>query len=112
MTMFIQIRNFAQPVRIKGELVIKVNMEDRKDEKECTNNVMTKKDLNEMYKILFIEYPEIVCVSEMQKMLGISRHAAYDLVKSSAIPALKIGTSFRILKINIISYMLDSTVST
>lgn len=69
---------------------------------------MTKKDLNEMYKVLFTEYPEIVSVSQMQTMLGISRHAAYDLVRAGTIPALKIGTSFRILKINIISYMLGT----
>lgn len=82
----------------------------RKD-KEDTAIGMTKKDLNEMYKVLFTEYPEIVSVAQMQAMLGISRHAAYDLVKDGSIPALKIGTSFRILKINIISYMLGSAAS-
>ena len=64
-------------------------------------------NLDRMYKLIFTEYPEIVSVAEMQKMLGISRHAAYDLVKDGTIPALKIGTSFRILKINVISFMLD-----
>ena len=65
-------------------------------------------NLDRMYKLIFTEYPEIVSVAEMQKMLGISRHAAYDLVKDGIIPALKIGTSFRILKINVISFMLGS----
>lgn len=66
---------------------------------------MTKNEISELYKIMFPEYPEIVSVSQMRDMLGISRHAAYDLVRDGSIPAIKIGTSFRILKLNIIKFM-------
>ena len=69
---------------------------------------MTKTELGELYKIMFSDYPEIVSVAQMQTMLGISRHAAYDLVRDGSIPAVKIGTSFRILKLNIIKYMADN----
>ena len=69
---------------------------------------MTKTELSELYKIMFSGYPEIVSVAQMQTMLGISRHAAYDLVRDGSIPAVKIGTSFRILKLNIIKYMADN----
>lgn len=69
---------------------------------------MTKTELSELYKIMFSDYPEIVSVAQMQTMLGISRHAAYDLVRDGSIPAVKIGTSFRILKLNIIKYMADN----
>ena len=33
-----------------------------------------------MYKLMFAEYPDIVTVKDLQTMLGISRHAAYDLL--------------------------------
>ena len=69
---------------------------------------MTKTELSELYKIMFSDYPEIVSVAQMQTMLGISRHAAYDLVREGSIPAVKIGNSFRILKLNIIKYMADN----
>lgn len=69
---------------------------------------MSKTELSELYKIMFSDYPEIVSVAQMQTMLGISRHAAYDLVREGSIPAVKIGTSFRILKLNIIKYMADN----
>lgn len=69
---------------------------------------MTKTELSELYKIMFSDYSEIVSVAQMQTMLGISRHAAYDLVRDGSIPAVKIGTSFRILKLNIIKYMADN----
>lgn len=68
---------------------------------------MTKNELNELYKMMFAEYPEIVSVSQMKTMLGISRHAAYNLVRDGQIPAIKIGTSFRILKLNIIKFMAE-----
>ena len=69
---------------------------------------MTKTELSELYKIMFSDYPEIVSVAQIQTMLGISRHAAYDLVRDGSIPAVKIGTSFRILKLNIIKYMAEN----
>lgn len=69
---------------------------------------MTKTELSELYRIMFADYPEIVSVAQMQTMLGISRHAAYNLVRDGSIPAVKIGTSFRILKLNIIKYMADN----
>ena len=37
-------------------------------------------EIREMYKLMFAEYPDIVTVKDLQTMLGISRHAAYDLL--------------------------------
>ena len=41
---------------------------------------MDCKEIREMYKLMFAEYPDIVTVKDLQAMLGISRHAAYDLL--------------------------------
>ena len=38
---------------------------------------MDCKEIREMYKLMFAEYPDIVTVKDLQAMLGISRHAAY-----------------------------------
>lgn len=72
---------------------------------------MTKTELSKLYKMMFSDYPEIVSVAQMQTMLGISRHTAYDLVRDGSIPAVKIGTSFRILKLNIIKYIAVNPVA-
>ena len=49
---------------------------------------MDCKEIREMYKLMFAEYPDIVTVKDLQAMLGISRHAAYchpqDAVKLQA----------------------------
>ena len=41
---------------------------------------MDCKEIREMYKLMFAEYPDIVTVKDLQTMLGISRHVAYDLL--------------------------------
>lgn len=69
-------------------------------------------ELKELVKICFTEYPEVVSVSQMQTMLGISRHAAYDLVNSGQIPAIRIGNSLRILKLNVIIFMIHEKEAT
>ena len=43
---------------------------------------MDCKEIREMYKLMFAEYPDIVTVKDLQAMLGISRHAACLLYTS------------------------------
>lgn len=59
---------------------------------------MDCKEIREMYKLMFAEYPDIVTVKDLQAMLGISRHAAYVYKKSNGIlqTGKKITTQCRI----------------
>ncbi len=41
---------------------------------------MKKSELKELYEMMFPDYPDIVTVAQLQRMLGISRHLAYDLI--------------------------------
>ncbi len=72
---------------------------------------MTKTEINELYKVMFVEYPDIVNVSQVQKMLGVSRHLAYSLINDGYIHGLKIGNAYRIPKINVIRYTLSEDSS-
>ena len=67
-----------------------------------------KKDVTPLYKLLFSEYPDIVTVRQMQDMLNISRHVAYDLIHSGAVRCIKLGNAYKIPKINVILYVLQS----
>lgn len=42
--------------------------------------VVSEKELTACYGLMFAEYPDIVNIRQLQTMLGISRHAAYDLL--------------------------------
>ena len=50
---------------------------------------MDCKEIREMYKLMFAEYPDIVTVKDLQAMLGISRHAAYDLLGEGEISCIR-----------------------
>ena len=55
-----------------------------------------------MYKLMFAEYPDIVTVKDLQAMLGISRHAAYDLLGEGEISCIRLANAYKIPKINVI----------
>lgn len=63
-----------------------------------------------MYAVLFADYPDIVSVKQLQGMLGISRHLAYDLLAEEQIRGIKIGNAYKIPKINVIRYVLENGV--
>lgn len=69
---------------------------------------MTKEEIKTMYTVMFTEYPDIVNVAQVQTMLKISRHLAYDLIGDGYIPGMKIGNAYRIPKINVINYALQA----
>lgn len=68
---------------------------------------MTKNELKELYTLMFPEYPDIITVPQLQTMLGISRHLAYELISKVCIPGVIIGRSYKIPKINVIKYLLS-----
>ena len=69
---------------------------------------MDCKEIREMYKLMFAEYPDIVTVKDLQAMLSISRHAAYDLLGDGEISCIRLGNAYKIPKINVINYVLKS----
>ena len=49
---------------------------------------MTKTELQAMYEVMFTDYPDIVNVAQVQSMLKISRHLAYELIGDGYILSL------------------------
>lgn len=68
---------------------------------------MTKAEISELYKLMFTEYPDIVTIVDLQKMLGISNKYAYKLVNDGYIVGRRIGSSIKIPKVNVINYVLS-----
>ncbi len=60
------------------------------------------------YQVMFKDYPDIITVFQLQKMLNISRQLAYELINSGSINAVKVGNSYRIPKVSVIGYMLNA----
>lgn len=47
---------------------------------------------------MFNEYNDVVKINDLIKMLGIGRNTAYKLVKTNAIPSIRIGRKHYIAK--------------
>lgn len=59
----------------------------------------------EAYKTIFREYPDILDVEQMSKLLSVSKKTAYRLLKQGAVDSLKVGREYKIPKVNIIKYL-------
>ena len=56
-------------------------------------------------KEMFTDYPDIVEVKDLQKMLSIGRNSALNLLNKQIIKNFRIGNRYKIPKENIISYV-------
>lgn len=68
---------------------------------------MKKSELKELYQMMFPSYPDIVNVRQLQEMLSISRHRAYDLINDGELHAIKIGNTFKIPKVSVINFVTE-----
>ena len=69
-------------------------------------------NVKDNYSIMFTNYPDIVNIEQMRKMLGgIGVTLAYKLLKQRRIKALKIGREYKIPKSCIIQYLLEENTN-
>ena len=59
----------------------------------------------ELYRIVFKEYPDILDVKQVSALLGVSTKTVYRLLKAGTLDSLKIGREFRIPKVNVMKYV-------
>jgi excisionase family DNA binding protein len=62
---------------------------------------MTKQELSKRFK----NYPDVLTVSEVSELLGVSTKLVYKLLKERAFPSIRIGREHKIAKINLIDYI-------
>ena len=75
---------------------------------------MRTRELQEYYKVMFTEYPDVVNVEQLCEMLGgPSSKSVYRLLKEGAIQSYWIGKRYRIPKVSVIEYLtgLQKSVS-
>lgn len=54
---------------------------------------------------MFASYPDVVDTDQLQEMLGICRSKTYSLLQNGEIKSKKIGSEYRIAKVNVIKYL-------
>ena len=69
---------------------------------------MRKRELQDYYKVMFTDYPDVVNVEQLSEMLGgTSTKSVYRLLKSGEIKSYWIGKRYRIPKEFVIEYLTD-----
>lgn len=61
------------------------------------NNNMSQENIH--------DYPPVLSVADLMKLLNIGKNTAYMLVRDGIIPGVKVGRQFRILKSAVIDYL-------
>ena len=54
---------------------------------------------------IFIDFKDVVKVKDLQKMLGIGRNTAYELIATNKIKSIKSGNLILIPKQNVIDFL-------
>ena len=69
--------------------------------------------IQDKYKLLFTDYPDVVNAEQMCQMLGgISIKTGYKLLKSGKVKSLIVGRQYRIPKLYILEYLEIAEKST
>ena len=59
----------------------------------------------EIYRIVFKEYPDILDVKQVSVLLGVSTKTVYRLLRNGSLSSLKIGREFRVPKVNVMKFV-------
>lgn len=58
----------------------------------------------EVYRMIFKEYPDVLDVKQVSQLLGVSTKTVYKLVKDGSLTALRVGREFRFPKLLLMQY--------
>ena len=57
------------------------------------------------YRLMLKEYPDVLNIEQMCEVLGISKKTGYKLLQSNTITNMKVGRTYRIPKIHLITFL-------
>lgn len=58
----------------------------------------------EAYRVMLQEYPDVLNIDDLCKLLAVSKKTAYKLLKDGEIGCIKVGREYRIAKAHLLTY--------
>ncbi len=58
----------------------------------------------EAYRLMLQEYPDVLNMDDLCKLLAVSKKTAYKLLKDGEIGCIKVGREYRIAKAHLLTY--------
>ena len=62
-------------------------------------------NLRDLYETILKEYPDLMDIHQMSDALGVSTKTGYKLIREGKITAMKVGRTYRIPKIHLLTYL-------
>ena len=62
-------------------------------------------NFKEVYQTVLNAYPEIMSVEETSAALGVSTKTVYKMLKNGTIQNMKVGRSYRVPKVHLLSFL-------
>lgn len=59
----------------------------------------------DIYRIVFKEYPDVMDVKQVSELLGVSTKTVYKLIRKGTLSALRVGREFRVPKVVLMKHM-------
>ena len=59
----------------------------------------------DIYYAIFKEYPDVMDVKQVSKLLGVSTKTVYGLIKKGSLLGVRVGREFRVPKLSLMKYM-------
>ena len=67
--------------------------------------IIVEKNIQEMYSLVFTDYPDVLDVQQVSCLLGVSTKTVYRLLKEDLLASIKVGREFRIPKYEVMRYL-------
>ena len=62
--------------------------------------------LEEAYRVMFVNYPDVVKVKDACTMIGVGRKKIYELIRSKQLHTIANGKGYNITKLSVIAFLL------
>jgi len=57
------------------------------------------------YRLMLTEYPDLLSVEDVVKILGVSRQYVYQMINDGYLYGMKIGKAYKISKFKMVGYL-------
>lgn len=57
------------------------------------------------YRLMLRDYPDVLNIEQMSTLLGVSTKTGYKILQAGKIACMKVGRSYRIPKIHVLTYL-------
>ena len=61
--------------------------------------------MRDVYGVMLKDYPDVMNIGEMSRALGVSTKTGYKLLHTGKITAMKVGRTYRIPKVHLLTYL-------